>query len=70
MIWIAPSEKDVATGTLEKRLWDTADQFRANSTIKSFGTRSSPTRARVNGAMTTRLSSGSPLQVKGSKQMG
>jgi len=31
MIWIAPSEKDDATATLEKRLWDAADQFRANS---------------------------------------
>jgi type I restriction enzyme M protein len=31
MHWIAPSEKDTANGTLEKRLWDAADQFRANS---------------------------------------
>lgn len=31
MLWIAPSEKDTANGTLEKRLWDAADQFRANS---------------------------------------
>jgi type I restriction enzyme M protein len=31
MQWIAPSEKDTANGTLEKRLWDAADQFRANS---------------------------------------
>jgi type I restriction enzyme M protein len=31
MQWIAPSEKDIANGTLEKRLWDAADQFRANS---------------------------------------
>ena len=30
MIWIAPSEKDQATGTLKKRLWVAADQFRAN----------------------------------------
>jgi len=35
MIWIAPSEKDDASGTLEKRLWDAADQFRANSGLKS-----------------------------------
>jgi type I restriction enzyme M protein len=35
MIWIAPSENDTATGTLEKRLWDAADQFRANSGLKS-----------------------------------
>ncbi len=35
MIWIAPSEKDAATATLEKRLWDAADQFRANSGLKS-----------------------------------
>jgi type I restriction enzyme M protein len=31
MQWIAPSEKDGATTTLEKRLWEAADQFRANS---------------------------------------
>jgi type I restriction enzyme M protein len=31
MHWIAPSERDTATDTLEKRLWDAADQFRANS---------------------------------------
>src|ERR1700676_2166875 len=31
MQWIAPSGKDTANGTLEKRLWDAADQFRANS---------------------------------------
>ena len=35
MIWIAPSEKDTANGTLEKRLWDSADQFRANSGLKA-----------------------------------
>jgi type I restriction enzyme M protein len=35
MRWIAPSEKDTATETLEKRLWDAADQFRANSGLKS-----------------------------------
>ncbi len=35
MHWIAPSEKDDASGTLEKRLWDPADQFRANSGLKS-----------------------------------
>jgi type I restriction enzyme M protein len=29
--WIAPSEKDTVNGTLETRLWDAADQFRANS---------------------------------------
>lgn len=34
MHWIAPSEKDTANATLEKRLWDTADQFRANSGLK------------------------------------
>ena len=34
MKWIAPSEKDSATTTLEKRLWDAADQFRANSGLK------------------------------------
>jgi len=35
MQWIAPSEKDTATATLEKRLWDAADQFRANSGLKA-----------------------------------
>jgi hypothetical protein len=25
MIWIAPSEKDTANGSLEKKLWDAAD---------------------------------------------
>ena len=35
MIWVAPSEKDTATDTLEKRLWDSADQFRANSGLKA-----------------------------------
>jgi type I restriction enzyme M protein len=33
--WIAPPEKDTATATLEKRLWDAADQFRANSGLKA-----------------------------------
>jgi type I restriction enzyme M protein len=31
MRWIAPSEKDAASATLERRLWDAADQFRVNS---------------------------------------
>ena len=35
MIWVAPSEKNIASATLEKRLWDAADQFRANSGLKS-----------------------------------
>ena len=35
MQWIAPSEKDAAAASLEKRLWDTADQFRANSGLKA-----------------------------------
>ena len=35
MSWIAPSEKDTAKAALEKRLWDAADQFRANSGLKS-----------------------------------
>jgi hypothetical protein len=35
MRWIAPSEKDTATATLEMRLWDAADQFRANPGRKS-----------------------------------
>ena len=35
MHWIAPSEKNTANAALEKRLWDAADQFRANSGLKS-----------------------------------
>lgn len=35
MQWIAPSEKDLATDTLEKRLWAAADQFRANSGLSA-----------------------------------
>jgi type I restriction enzyme M protein len=35
MRWIAPAEKDTATSTLERNLWDAADQFRANSGLKS-----------------------------------
>jgi len=31
MHWIAPSERNTASDTLEKRLWNAADQFRANS---------------------------------------
>ena len=31
MQWIAPSEKDIANDALEKRLWEAADQLRANS---------------------------------------
>ena len=35
MLWIAPSEKDAGSASLEKRLWDAADQFRANSGLKA-----------------------------------
>jgi type I restriction enzyme M protein len=35
MKWIAPSERDAGTATLERRLWDAADQFRANSDLKA-----------------------------------
>src|SRR5689334_18513920 len=35
MHWIAPSSHDSATVTLERRLWDAADQFRANSGLKA-----------------------------------
>lgn len=31
MKWIAPSERDTANNALENRLWEAADQFRANS---------------------------------------
>ena len=36
MQWIAPSEKDLATDTLEKRLWAAADQLRASNAL-DFG---------------------------------
>src|SRR6266571_9440188 len=35
MRWVAPTEKDTANHALEKRLWDAADQFRANSGLKA-----------------------------------
>jgi len=35
MVWIAPSEKDTANRTREKRLWEAADQFCANPGLKS-----------------------------------
>src|SRR5207248_1857730 len=35
MRWVAPTEKDTANQTLEKRLWEAADQFRANSGLKA-----------------------------------
>ncbi len=35
MRWIAPTEKDNANHALEKRLWEEADQFRANSGLKA-----------------------------------
>jgi len=35
MHWIAPTEKDSVSATLETRLWNAADQFRANSGLKA-----------------------------------
>ena len=35
MQWVAPSEKDAATSALETRLWEAADQFRANSGLSA-----------------------------------
>lgn len=35
MEWIAPPEKDAANDALEKRLWATADQLRANSGLNA-----------------------------------
>ena len=35
MQWIAPAEKDDGAASLEKSLWDAADQFRANSGLKA-----------------------------------
>jgi hypothetical protein len=34
MRWVASLEKDAATGTLEKRHWAAAGQFRANSCLE------------------------------------
>jgi len=39
MHWIVPSEKDSSNGTLEKRLWDSTDQFRADSGLKELLTK-------------------------------
>jgi hypothetical protein len=35
MRWFAPSEEDAQNAALEARLWNTTDQFRANSSLKS-----------------------------------
>src|SRR5258707_14547582 len=35
MHWIAPSEKGSESKSLETRLWEAADQFRANSGLKA-----------------------------------
>lgn len=35
MQWIAPSERDAGNDALEKRLWEAADQLRANSGLTS-----------------------------------
>lgn len=35
MRWIAPSARDTDANTLEKRLWDAADQLRANSSLSA-----------------------------------
>jgi len=35
MHWIDPSEKDSNNAALEKRPWDAADQFRADSGLKA-----------------------------------
>lgn len=34
-VWVAPSEKKADASSFEKRLWDAADQFRANSGLKA-----------------------------------
>ena len=45
MHWIAPSEKATASTPLEKRVWNAADQFRADP---SFNVNSMDTAMRVN----------------------
>jgi hypothetical protein len=42
MQWIAPAEKDTNNAALEKRLWDAADQFRANSGQDKWARRQRP----------------------------
>jgi type I restriction enzyme M protein len=44
MRWVAPTEKDTANQVLEKRLWEAADQFRANSGLTA-GEYSGPVRS-------------------------
>jgi hypothetical protein len=34
--WVAPPEKDSANSLFEKRLWDAADQLRANSELEAL----------------------------------
>ena len=34
-VWVAPSEKSDGSADFEKRLWEAADQFRANSGLKA-----------------------------------
>ena len=36
MHWVAPPEKDSANNLLEKRLWDAADQLRANLGLETL----------------------------------
>ena len=36
MHWVAPSEKGSANNLLEKRLWDAADQLRANLGLETL----------------------------------
>ena len=50
MRWVAPTEKDEANHALEKRVWDAADQFRANSGLKA-GEYSGPVKDRLKGAV-------------------
>ncbi len=45
MIWIVPSEKDTDNASLEKRLWDAADQFRAKDGCLSIPPYVAPTAA-------------------------
>ena len=36
MPWVAPPEEDSADSLFEKRLWDAADQLRANSELEAL----------------------------------
>lgn len=72
MHWIALSAKNHDNAALEKRLWDAADQFRANSGLKSQGY-SAPVLGLIFlrfAAQRTQVESPSPLEEEGTTVRG